>query len=56
MRGVLFIPLMPWEGGLVVPTAAAVTYYLTRSRQTTLNVSVGVLTVAVMVNFLGLQF
>ena len=56
MSGILFIPLMPWEGGLVVPTAAAVTYYLTRSGKTTAQVSVGVLTVAVMVNLLELQF
>ena len=56
MSGLLFIPLLPWEGGLVVPTAAAVTYYLTRSGKTTAQVSAGVLVVAGVINFLELQF
>ena len=56
MSGMLYIPLMPWDGGLVVPTATAVAYYLTKNPKTTVTVGAGVLVVAGLINFLELQF
>ena len=48
------IPVLPGEGGLVLPTAALVTYYLTRSVKTTAQVSAGVFFTAIVINFLGI--
>lgn len=56
MSGQLYIPLMPWDGGLVVPTATAVAYYLTKNPKTTATVGAGVFVVAGLVNLLELRF
>ena len=55
MGGRLYIPLMPWDGGLVVPTAAAVAYYLTKNPKTTATVGAGALVFAGLINSLELR-
>lgn len=49
--GQFFIPVNPLEGGLVIPTAASVAYYITRDISTTVKITTGVVIAATVINF-----